>query len=122
MYILISRVFYSLRIRILLQGFVSFFMFVMKTSGNHGSQKPSPLIPSASNHHNLRNVGIDKEGRPLALVVTVQKERQDWYPPHRKLQRDLKTQPRTAEDPRIVFDKEDTLVDIFCIVQVLTQY
>lgn len=74
MYILISRVFYSLRIRILLQGFVSFFMFVMKTSGNHGSQKPSPLIPSASNHHNLRNVGIDKEGRPLALVVTVQRK------------------------------------------------
>lgn len=25
-------------------------------------------------HHNLRNVGIDKEGRPLALVVTVQRK------------------------------------------------
>lgn len=74
MYILISRVFYSLRIRILLQAFLSFFMYVMKTSGNHGSQNQVRLYPQLVTITIHETPALTRRGRPLALVVTVQKE------------------------------------------------
>lgn len=74
MYILISRVLYSLRIRILLQAFLSFFMYVMKTSGNHGSQNQVRLYPQLVTITIHETSALTRRGRPLALVVTVQKE------------------------------------------------
>lgn len=74
MYILISRVFYSLRIRILLRVFPSFFMYVMKTSGNHGSQNQVRLYPQLVTITIHETPALTRRGRPLALVVTVQRK------------------------------------------------